>query len=129
MGTATTLRQEIDARNKVFEAAFGRNDMAALAALYAEDAYVLPPGSPQVQGRPAIQQFWQAVWDSGFRQAALQTGTVEGSGELAYEVSTASLATQPGDGQATTLAVKYVVVWRRAGGTWLMVADIWNTDS
>lgn len=41
----TTLQQEIEQRNRQFSAAFKRGDMAALAALYTEDARLMPPRS------------------------------------------------------------------------------------
>src|SRR5258708_33159590 len=54
----------IEKLNDVWTAAFNKGDAAAVAALYTEDAYVLPPGSAMVKGRAAIEAFW--------RQAAQQ---------------------------------------------------------
>ena len=67
----------IEKLNDVWTAAFNKGDAAAVAALYTEDAYVLPPGSAMVKGRPAIEAFW--------RQAAQQmsdaTAGDEGRGD------------------------------------------------
>jgi len=52
--------------NNAWTAAFNKGDAQAVAAMYAEDAYVLPPGSDIVKGRAAIEVFW--------RQAAQQMG-------------------------------------------------------
>ena len=41
MVTTGTVREDIEQRNRAFEAAFNSGDMAALAAAYAEDATVL----------------------------------------------------------------------------------------
>ena len=46
---------------------------------------------------------------------------------MAAEIGTADLTVQAG-GQASTVGVKYVVVWkRRAGGPWELAIDIWNS--
>jgi len=45
----------IEKLNDVWTAAFNKGDAAAVAALYTEDAYVLPPGSAMVKGRAAIE--------------------------------------------------------------------------
>src|SRR5436305_13097068 len=44
--------------NGEWMAAFNKGDAAAVTALYAEDAYVLPAGADMVKGRKAIQAFW-----------------------------------------------------------------------
>ena len=49
----------IEKLNDVWTAAFNKGDAAAGAALYTEDAYVLPPGSAMVKGRAAIEAFWR----------------------------------------------------------------------
>ena len=41
--------------NDAWAAAFNKGDAQAVAAMYAEDAYVLPPGSDIVKGRAAIE--------------------------------------------------------------------------
>lgn len=122
--------QEIAQRVAAFEAAFNRGDIAAVAALYTEDAEVLPPGGPLTAGRPAIAQFWQGVREAGIRRVALHPRAIEASGDLAAEVGTADLEVHGGEGQPTTVTVKYVVVWRRqVGGSWQMALDIWNSDA
>jgi ketosteroid isomerase-like protein len=41
-----------------FSAAFNRGDYAAAAAMYTEDAYLLPPSTDIVKGRLNIQSFF-----------------------------------------------------------------------
>ena len=127
MATTGTVREDIDQRNRAFEAAFNSGDMAALAAAYAEDATVMPPDSEPVRGRQAIQQFWQGARDSGIQTIALHTVQVDAEGDMAAEIGTADLTVQAG-GQASTVGVKYVVVWKRRGsGPWELAIDIWNS--
>ena len=130
MAGAGTVRQEIEQRNREFVAAFNRGDASGVAAAYREEARVLPPGAAMVSGRQAIQQFWQAVMGMGVREVDLRTEEVEASGELAYEIGSATLTMQPEGGTPRTDTVKYVVVWqRRAGGAWQLAVDIWNSDT
>ena len=125
---AEAVRQAIEQRVREFEAAFNRGDMAALAALYTEDATLLPPDSGAITGRHGIEHFWRTVRDSGVARIAMHPQQVEASGDLAAEVATAELTAASGDGQTSTIPVKYVVVWRRrAGGPWRLAVDIWNS--
>ena len=125
----TNVRQEVEQAVQQFEAHFNRGDMAALAGMYTEDATLLPPDSDMIRGRQGIQQFWQGAWDSGIRQARLQVQEVQASGELAVEISYATLTVRPEGGQSSEVHLKYIVVWQRAGGTWQLRADIWNSTA
>jgi ketosteroid isomerase-like protein len=59
-------RAAIQKLNDEWTAAFNKGDSATVAAMYAEDAYVLPPGTDIVKGRAAIEAFWkQAVEQLG----------------------------------------------------------------
>ena len=46
--------REIQALNDRFSEAFNRGDSPTVAAMYTDDAVVLPAGSPLVRGRDAI---------------------------------------------------------------------------
>jgi uncharacterized protein (TIGR02246 family) len=123
-----TARTAIEAANHRFSAAFARGDGKALAGMYTADAIAFPPDHEMIRGNAAIGQFWQATHASGVQQVVLTTHEVDGSGDLAAEVGTATLTVQP-EGQAQTTAVaKYVVVWQRQkDGTWKLHRDIWNS--
>ncbi|MCU0257302.1 MAG: SgcJ/EcaC family oxidoreductase [Vicinamibacterales bacterium] len=92
-----------------YEAASNEGDAVALAALYADDALLLPPDGDIVAGRDAILAFWQDGIESG----------------IAFEVVASFLmeanATAPAD------SGKYVLCLRRQrDGAWRVVADMWN---
>ena len=109
--------------NDKFTAAFNKGDAAAVAAMYAEDAYVLPPGGEMVKGRSAIEAFWkQAAQQVG--DAKLVTVDVLPLGRRgAREIGTVTLETKGQPPQQ--LVGKYAVVWRQIRGRWL-ATDIWN---
>ena len=116
----------IEKLNDVWTAAFNKGDTAAVAALYTEDAYVLPPGSAMVKGRAAIEAFWRQAAQQ-MSDAKLTTIDVLPLGRsAAREIGTVTLKTksQP----PREVVGKYVVVWRKIGRDWKLATDIWNTD-
>jgi uncharacterized protein (TIGR02246 family) len=129
LGVAPTLAQDkatIQKLNDAWTAAFNRGDAAAVAAMYTEDAYVLPPGADMVKGRTAIEGFWrQAVQQLG--DAKLTTIDVLHLGPAAAgEIGAVSLKSKSQPPQESV--GKYAVVWRKVGGKWKLASDIWNTN-
>jgi uncharacterized protein (TIGR02246 family) len=123
-------RTEVDEVNRRFMEAFERADPASVAALYTEDAVVLPPDTPMISGRAAIEEFWRGLMAAGARGVDLMTLRLAGSGDVLHEVGRATITIQPEGGETSTHVVKYVVVWERdpAGGLALAL-DMWNGDS
>jgi uncharacterized protein (TIGR02246 family) len=116
----------IEKLNDAWTAAFNKGDAAAVAALYTEDAYVLPPGAEMIKGHAAIEAFW--------RQASQQMGDAKlttmdvlplGPG-AAREIGTVTLKTKNQPPQE--IVGKYAVVWLKVGGDWKLATDIWNTN-
>jgi uncharacterized protein (TIGR02246 family) len=119
------IRAEIEAANAKWEAAAARGDGAAVAALYTADGQLLPSGSDVVSGSQVIADFWQAVFDSGVKGVTLETVEVEGHGDTAHEVGRLEL--RGADGQVLDRG-KYIVIWKKEGGSWKLQRDIWNTS-
>jgi uncharacterized protein (TIGR02246 family) len=129
LGAAPAIAQDkatLEKLNDAWTAAFNKGDAAAVAAMYTEDAYVLPPGAEIVKGRTAIEAFW--------RQAAQQMGDAKLTvldvlplgRAAAREIGTVTLKTKSQPPQE--VVGKYVVVWRKVGGKWKLATDIWNTN-
>src|SRR5918911_2271609 len=95
---APNVRQDIEQRVKEFEAAANRGDAAGMAALYTQDALLLPPNQPRVEGRPAIQQFWQQFVSLGRFEGQLTPERVEAHGAAAHEIGVYTLRIQPASG-------------------------------
>jgi uncharacterized protein (TIGR02246 family) len=129
LGAAPAVAQNkamIEKLNDAWTAAFNKGDVAAVAALYTEDAYVLPPGSGMVKGRAAIEAFWRQAAQQ-MTDAKLTTVDVLPLGRsAAREIGTVTLKTKSQPAQE--VVGKYVVVWRKVGRDWKLAADIWNTD-
>jgi uncharacterized protein (TIGR02246 family) len=123
------VRKAIEESNLKFGEAARQGDAAALAALYTEDATLLPPNSEMIKGREGIEAVWSAVIQMGAKGVVFTTVDVYGSGDLAYEVGNYVLTIQPEGQEPIEDKGKYVVVWKQiADGSWKMHVDIWNTS-
>jgi uncharacterized protein (TIGR02246 family) len=114
-------RQAIEAAVERYVAASNEGDADALAALYADDAMLLPPDHEPIRGRQAIGDFWRQGTDEGLRVTTLK---VEVEGDIGYLVGRYNL---PPTDEEPADSGKYVMCLRRQrDGSWKLTADIWN---
>ncbi|RWB96825.1 MAG: DUF4440 domain-containing protein [Mesorhizobium sp.] len=124
---AQSAREDIEAALPKFTDAFNSGNAAAVGQLYTEDAALLPPDGKRVDGRKGVEEFWQGAINGGMKNLTLKALEVEESANLAYEVGAFTLDVPSKDGALSTLAGKYIVVWKKGGdGTWRLHRDIWN---
>ncbi|HSF16185.1 MAG TPA: SgcJ/EcaC family oxidoreductase [Vicinamibacteria bacterium] len=120
-------RDAIAAVNRKFEEAAGNKDAGAIAALYTDDAIVLPPDAPLARGRATLEELWRGVIKGlGLKSVKLETLDLEISGDTACEVGQATLDLAPEGGAVTTARVKYIVSWKKTNNGWKLHRDIWN---
>jgi uncharacterized protein (TIGR02246 family) len=125
---ARGIKDDIDAANAKFVAAFNKGDAAGVARFYTEQATVLPPGAPMAEGRAAIQSFWQGALQAGYKNMSLKALRVDQFGNAAREIGQFTLDAPNPQQQITHVEGKYVVLWRRIGGSWKLDTDIWNAN-
>lgn len=119
---------EMQQVNQIFEKeVIGNRDFSALGRVYTAGARILPPGAAMLTGLDHIRNFWeQAVSSLNIESLTLSTLDMQVSGEIATEVGRAEMHTnQP----TSPTVVKYVVVWKRDGGSWKWDVDMWNADA
>ena len=111
-----------------FAAAFLRRDFDALAALYTDDAVVMPPNEPAVHGRTAVKA-WMAAFPV-VTDFTLSTSRIEGRADLAYVRGTYTMTLRPEGGQTPVMVRgKYLEIRRRqSNGEWLLEADMFSSD-
>lgn len=128
LATADTaaIRTVLDA---YFDAA-NAGDASRWAGLYAEDAVMMPPNSPAVVGRAAIES-WLAMLPVRITDAVGTALEVEGAGDVAYVRGTYSMSLQvPGVPESVPQRGKLLQIYaRQSGGSWLLARDIWNADA
>lgn len=98
-----------------YEAAWRAKDAAALAALFAEDGFVLPNGALPVRGREAIAAHYAGAGGP----LALRSLAWDACGGVAYVIG--GYASTPGEPDAG----KFTLTLRRGpDGRWLIVSDM-----
>ena len=109
---------------------YNTHDAAALAALYADDAVLMMPGAPTVRGRDAIKAAYEkdmaAMSKAGNMNNQGSDSEISASGDLAYESNTFTITDKAGK---KIDSGKYVTVFARKDGKWMIVRDIWNSDA
>jgi uncharacterized protein (TIGR02246 family) len=122
---------DADAVRSSYMDAFNGNDAKALAALFAEDAVLMPPDSDRLVGREAAEahytEFFGAAKPSGL---AIEPQGTERLGDVLVDEGQYSLsATGPG-GQTLAIKGDYLAIMRQGeDGKWLISRHIWNQDT
>lgn len=122
--TAQTIDANIVAANKVFMQAFA-NGATTMSDLYTTDAQLFPPNGSPINGNTVIGPFWKGAFEAGVKKAVLETTQTEAAGDRIIETGRYTLS--GGDGKPMDSG-KYIVVWKKEGGTWKLYRDIWNTS-
>ena len=122
------IGREFQALDRQFAAAINRGDAAGAAAIYTEDARLLPPNSDAVVGRDAIQAFMRGAIEAGARDHQFMQAEVRVMGEIAYDRGELQFSVQPEKGEPMMGKGKYVCVWTRENGEWKIDVCIWNTS-
>jgi ketosteroid isomerase-like protein len=125
---ADSHQAEMEQVNRIFEQeVIGNRNFSALERVYTPQARILPPGAEMLTGLDHIRNFWeQAVSSLNIESLTLSTLDMQVSGDTATEIGRAEMHTnQP----TSPTVVKYVVVWKREGGSWKWDVDIWNADA
>jgi uncharacterized protein (TIGR02246 family) len=120
--------QAIRALDAGLSAAAQNRDPEAFGAFFAEDAVQLPPSSPPLHGRTAIQENAAGLLGAGadLRFESLEV-RVSGSGDMAFSRGMYYLALETPAGPIRDEG-SYLEVWEKAGGEWRITVDIYNSD-
>lgn len=124
----TTVVDHFIALNQQFDAAFNRKDTAAIAALYAEDAIVMPaPAGQVVKGRQAAADFFGGLIAAGVIEHALAMNEAVITDTLVTQTGRWAAAMVGADGVKQQFGGNVQVVFQKqADGHWLAVTHIWN---
>jgi uncharacterized protein (TIGR02246 family) len=124
--------QAIEKLDVAWSAAATRHDLEEVLALYTDDAALLWPGEPPVQGIADIRTAWTGLLKTpGITFAFTSTRIdVAVSRDFAVDFGSAHFTQTPPSGPIAADA-KYLVVWKRVGDVWKVYYDSfsYNTDS
>jgi len=102
----------------------------SIVAYWTEDARVVQPGLPVLQGKAAIRSMVaSSLAIPGFRITwTPQTAVVSASGDLGYTSGVNEVTAPDNAGHLTKTAGRYITVWRRGtDGRWRCVEDLSNS--
>jgi len=110
--------------------AYNAGDAKAISALYAEPAVLLPPGAQAANGNAAIQAYFAKdkaeSAKAGVTFSLDAKSDVGASGDLGWESGTYAVKAKSG---ATVEVGKYLTVFKKSDGKWLIIRDTWNADA
>ena len=115
-----TLPPEVDRVLRDYERAWRSGDATAVAALFAEDGYLLQSGRNPIRGRAAIANAYKGQAGGPLRLRAFAYATSDTTGYIlgAYGY---------GNGDKVPDVGKFTVTLRRSrGGPWLLFSDMDN---
>jgi uncharacterized protein (TIGR02246 family) len=118
--------EDIARVNQRFMQAVRSGDRTAFVALYTEDAVVMLPGRPALEGAAAPGQFFDGMKARGVTEVRLTTLELELHGDTAWERGRAESLRADGTPLGTA---KYIVVWKRSDRGWRIHRDIMNPDA
>lgn len=127
------LRQELlNTKYKPYEDAFNQNDAAAVAALYTEDAVLLPPETDPVYGREAIEKYFADVFtqyhasNCVIRPDQYSPHIIGTGGDGLWSSGNWSATFKAKTGDSIQLKSKWSSIYVREGNAWQIQMDIWN---
>ena len=104
-------------------------DLESALEFWSDDAVVLPPKVPAVEGKQAIRKLVEAGADiPGYRITWEPVSAhISENGDMAYMIERNIEELLDADGNKVVTHNKVVTVWRKdSQGHWKNVVDIWN---
>lgn len=124
-------RGSIRAVDSAFVAAINGGNLDALAAVYATNASLLPPNLPSQKGRNAIRSFWAGLTNAYTVRFEVGSDTIEGRGDLAYNVGHYRFTAVPKAKSAPGVADegKFLgILKKQSDGSWKYVVDMYSSN-
>ena len=116
---------EITARSAEWDAALNAKDVDALAALYTDDARIMPPNAAMSVGVEGVRAEFGGMIDAGV-SAKLTSIETSVSGNMGQNIGTFEISV----GGAIVDVGKFIETWERGDdGAWRISNDIYNSDN
>ena len=120
----TAVLQQLNSR---WDEAFNSQQPTVLAALYDDEATVMPAGSAPASGGRAILEFWRNLIAQGVVDHKIEIVDTVVDGHLAMQRGFWSAAAVDADGQRQAFRGSLQLVFRRQiDGQWKTYTHIWN---
>ena len=107
-----------------------RADAARLMEFYSDSAVSMPFNRPALEGKPAIEADFRQFFESFTAEHHTTIVGLEISGDMAVERGRYRITVAPkGRGIPAQETGKHIVVRKRVNGQWMILWEIWNTDT
>ena len=124
------LKEEIQSAQNLMAEAFSARDGGRAAALYSEDACMMPNGMPTSRGREAIGGFFSGAIGQGIVGARFTTQEVDGDHTQVLEIGSYALfAALPNGERICVEDGRYFAAWRKVDGAWRVYRDMFNRNT
>ncbi|MCG2589612.1 YybH family protein [Rhodohalobacter sulfatireducens] len=109
--------------------AFNNSDAAGIAEHFTVDAILMAPGVPAMEGREAVRDYYQSIFDEYETDLDSYYEEIKIDGDLAYGRGVANVTLIPKNGtESSSSTSKYLnILQRQPDGTWKTTHDIWNS--
>ena len=131
--TSASAKQAIDAANAQWPRLTSSGHADSIAEFYAADGALMPPNMATTKGKEAIRAFFATMNVDPHPTITLRAVTVVANGPVAVETGRWNWSMPAGaklpPGMAHADSGKYIVRWAEQNGKWVIVDDIWNSDT
>lgn len=99
----------------------------ALATIYTEDAVMLPPGAPPIEGKANIRSLFTGQFVKLDATYNFTTQELVVADKWAYRWGNYEISAETADGKKVETKDKFIEIWKKdSEGEWLITRDIWN---
>ena len=122
------IKAEIQAIENTWATAVNAKDAAIISNFYADDAVSFINNKPMLTGKAAIQKEidQQLANHKDIRIVTYETLDVHGDNTVVTETGKTTAKDTKG---TVTYAGKYMAIWEKRNGKWLVVRDMYNDDA
>ncbi len=121
-GELVLIHGEIQA----FSEAVMNSDAEAIGNAYTEDAKIFPNNREIIAGRAAITEYWSFFDNRKIPYHKIHPEEIKVIGNEAYDFGYYEGSSISAEGEKSNWRGKYVIIWKKVEGRWLIYADIWN---
>ncbi len=131
---AEDVRRIIDRQNAEICRAYREGDADAVARIFSEHCWQMPPNAPPLVGREAVRRYWAEATRWGRWDFEIEAREVVVRGDIAAERGAYTLRLEagpeaPAGFESGEDSGNYLVVWRReADGEWRALWDAAVSD-
>ena len=124
------MKEELIRTDQAWSAAASEGkDVERAVAFWSDDATIIPPGAPIINGKEAIRDYVAKSFATPGFHISWKTldAAVSQDGTMGYTIADNTMTFPGTEGKLITIDGRGVAIWRRdAAGAWKCVCDIWN---